>query len=108
MNHPRQADCEIEIACRGDGTILGVRGEVFIDLGAYVDQWVDPVAHFGAMLEGPFCVPNVRITSTALLANKTPSGTSRAPGRYEASFLREADRFGGMRPWDRQRRDAAG
>ena len=53
MNHPRQADCEIEIACRGDGTILGVRGEVFIDLGAYVDQWVDPVAHFGAMLDRP-------------------------------------------------------
>ena len=36
MNHARQADCEVEIACRRDGTILGVRGEVFIDLGAYV------------------------------------------------------------------------
>ena len=36
MNHARQADCEIEIACRSDGTILGVRGEVFVDLGAYV------------------------------------------------------------------------
>ena len=36
MNHARQADCEIEIACRSDGTILVVRGEVFVDLGAYV------------------------------------------------------------------------
>ena len=36
MNHARQADCEIEIACRSDGTILGLRGEVFVDLGAYV------------------------------------------------------------------------
>jgi carbon-monoxide dehydrogenase large subunit len=36
MNHAREADCEIEIACRQDGTILGLRGEVFIDLGAYV------------------------------------------------------------------------
>jgi len=25
----------------------------------------------------------VRITSTALLTNKTPSGTYRAPGRFE-------------------------
>ena len=36
MNHARQADCEVEIACRSDGTILGLRGEVFVDLGAYV------------------------------------------------------------------------
>ena len=34
-------------------------------------------------------VPNIRITSTALLTNKTPSGTHRAPGRYEASFFCE-------------------
>src|SRR5882724_1220429 len=36
MNHAREADCEVEIACRRDGTILGLRGEIFIDLGAYV------------------------------------------------------------------------
>jgi carbon-monoxide dehydrogenase large subunit len=34
-------------------------------------------------------VPNVRITSTALLTNKTPSGTYRAPGRCEGSFFCE-------------------
>jgi carbon-monoxide dehydrogenase large subunit len=31
----------------------------------------------------------MRITSTALLTNKTPAGTYRAPGRYEASFFCE-------------------
>jgi carbon-monoxide dehydrogenase large subunit len=31
----------------------------------------------------------VWITSTALLTNKTPSGTYRAPGRYEGSFFCE-------------------
>src|SRR6202140_5006172 len=36
MNHARQADCEVDIACRRDGTILGLRGEVFNDLGAYI------------------------------------------------------------------------
>ena len=36
MNHARQTDCEVEIACDRDGTILGLRGEVFVDLGAYV------------------------------------------------------------------------
>src|SRR5262249_3207464 len=47
MNHARQADCEIEIACRSDGTILGVRGEVFVDLGAYVrTNGLGPVVNY--------------------------------------------------------------
>jgi carbon-monoxide dehydrogenase large subunit len=90
MNHAREADCEVEIACRRDGTILGFRGEIFIDLGAYVrtNGLIQPrtLAQF---FSGPYRVPNVHITSTALLTNKTPSGTYRAPGRYEASFFCE-------------------
>ena len=90
MNHARQADCEVEIACRRDGTILGVRGEVFIDLGAYVrtNGLIAPRT-LAQCFTGPYRVPNVRITSKALLTNKTPSGTYRAPGRYEGSFFCE-------------------
>ena len=90
MNHAREADCEVEIACRRDGTILGLRGEVFVDLGAYIrtNGLIAPrtLAQF---FSGPYRVPNMRITSTALLTNKTPAGTYRAPGRYEASFFCE-------------------
>src|SRR5437762_8361613 len=90
MNHARQADCEVEIACRSDGTILGVRGEVFVDLGAYVrtNGLIQPRT-LAQSLTGPYRVPNVRLTATALLTNKTPSGTYRAPGRYEGSFFCE-------------------
>ena len=90
MNHARQADCDLEIACRSDGTILGLRGEVFVDLGAYVrtNGLIAPRT-LAQCLTGPYYVPNVRITSTALLTNKTPSGTYRAPGRYEGSFFCE-------------------
>jgi carbon-monoxide dehydrogenase large subunit len=90
MNHAREADCEAEIACRRDGTIVGLRGEVFVDLGAYVrtNGLIAPrtLAQF---FSGPYRVPNIHIASTALLTNKTPSGTYRAPGRYEASFFCE-------------------
>jgi carbon-monoxide dehydrogenase large subunit len=90
MNHAREADCEAEIACRRDGTIVGLRGEVFVDLGAYVrtNGLIAPrtLAQF---FSEPYRVPNIHITSTALLTNKTPSGTYRAPGRYEASFFCE-------------------
>ena len=84
MNHARQADCEVEIACRSDGTILGLRGEMFVDLGAYVrtNGLIQPRT-LAQCFTGPYRVPNVRITSTALLTNKTPSGTYRAPGRFE-------------------------
>src|SRR5467141_485200 len=90
MNHARQADCEVEIACRSDGTILGLRGEVFVDLGAYVrtNGLIAPRT-LAQCFTGPYRVPNVRMTSTALLTNKTPSGTYRAPGRYEGSFFCE-------------------
>jgi carbon-monoxide dehydrogenase large subunit len=90
MNHAREADCDAEIACRRDGTIVGLRGEVFVDLGAYVrtNGLIAPrtLAQF---FSGPYRVPNIHITSTALLTNKTPAGTYRAPGRYEASFFCE-------------------
>src|SRR5207302_7861113 len=90
MNHARQADCEVEIACRRDGRILGLRGEVFVDLGAYVrtNGLIAP-RNVAQCLTGPYRVPNVRMTSTALLTNKTPTGTYRAPGRYEGSFFCE-------------------
>jgi carbon-monoxide dehydrogenase large subunit len=90
MNHARQADCEVEIACRSDGTILGLRGEIFVDLGAYVrtNGLIAPRT-LAQCFSGPYRVPNVHMTATALLTNKTPAGTYRAPGRHEGSFFCE-------------------
>src|SRR5580692_7966701 len=36
MNHAREAACEVEIVCARDGTILGLRGHAFVDMGAYM------------------------------------------------------------------------
>jgi carbon-monoxide dehydrogenase large subunit len=90
MNHARQADCEVEIACRRDGTILGMRGEIFVDLGAYIrtNGLIQPRT-LAQCFSGPYRVPNVHMLVRALLTNKTPSGTYRGPGRYEASFFCE-------------------
>src|SRR5205823_5225588 len=35
-NHSREIECELEIAARRDGTILGVRARLLADMGAYV------------------------------------------------------------------------
>src|SRR5713101_7645702 len=34
--HAREAECEIEMAFDRDGTILGLRGDIYVDIGAYV------------------------------------------------------------------------
>ncbi len=88
--HAREMDCDIEIACAGDGTVLGLRGEVWVDVGAYyrTNGTISPrnVAQF---MSGPYRVPNIHIRSHAMLTNKAPIGTYRGPGRYETDFFRE-------------------
>jgi aerobic carbon-monoxide dehydrogenase large subunit len=41
------------------------------------------------MFSGPYRIPNIHIESSMLVTNKTPSGTYRAPGRFEGDFFRE-------------------
>jgi carbon-monoxide dehydrogenase large subunit len=90
MNHAREMDCEVEIACRGDGTILGLRGEVFVDLGAYIrTNGLTAPRNVAQFFSGPYRIPNIRLAAAALVTNKTPTGTYRAPGRYEGSFFCE-------------------
>ncbi len=88
--HAREMECEIEIACAKDGTILGLRGEVWVDAGAYfrTNGPISPrnVAQF---MSGPYRVPNIDIKSHAMLTNKAPIGTYRGPGRFESDYFRE-------------------
>jgi len=90
INHARQMDCEVEIACKRDGTILGVRGDIHVDLGAYVrtNGLIAP-RNVVQLFSGPYRIPNIRLSSSAFVTNKTPTGTYRAPGRYEGSFFCE-------------------
>jgi aerobic carbon-monoxide dehydrogenase large subunit len=90
INHARQMDCEVEIACKRDGTILGLRGDVLVDLGAYVrtNGLIAP-RNVVQLFSGPYRIPNIHLSSSALVTNKTPTGTYRAPGRYEGSFFCE-------------------
>jgi len=89
-NHSREVDCDLEIACTRDGTILGLRGHIYGDMGAYIrtNGGVVP-AKAGQFLPGPYRIRDVAITVEALMTSKTPVGTVRAPGRFEANFFRE-------------------
>ena len=90
MNHSREMECELEIAARRDGTILGLRGKLFADMGAYARTTGGIVPAKAAMfLPGPYDIAHYCCDVNAVMTNKTPSGTFRGPGRYEANFFRE-------------------
>jgi carbon-monoxide dehydrogenase large subunit len=90
ISHARDVACEIEIACRRDGQVLGLRGKVWTDVGAYLRTAgaISP-RNVGQFITGPYAIENVDIDVAVQLSNKSPSGTYRGPGRYEADFFRE-------------------
>src|SRR3984893_12278779 len=88
--HARDAEAEIEIALERDGTIRGIRGDIFVDIGAYVrPNGTTPVRNVAQFLAGPYRVPHLRLEAHAMVSNKTPTGTYRGPGRSEGAFFCE-------------------
>jgi carbon-monoxide dehydrogenase large subunit len=89
-NHSREAECEIEIACEKDGRIRGLRARSYVNTGAYIrTTGSTPSRNIAQVLPGPYRIENVSSVVTIVVSNKTPSGTYRGPGRYEADFFRE-------------------
>jgi carbon-monoxide dehydrogenase large subunit len=90
VNHSREQSRRLEGAFDADGALLALRDEVFHDNGAYVRTHgvVVPELTLG-MLAGPYRVPAYVGSVHVALTHKTPCGTYRAPGRYEATLARE-------------------
>ena len=89
-NHSRDVLCDIEIAMKRDGTILGIRAQVYGDMGGYIRTHGSLVpASTAGLLMGPYNVPAYQCGVHCVMTNKTGVGTFRAPGRYESCFIRE-------------------
>ena len=89
-NHSREVLCEVEIAARNDGTLLGMRTTVYGDMGAYVRTHGSVVPALTAvMMTGPYRVPNFHASVNCVMTNKMGAGTYRAPGFFEGTFIRE-------------------
>src|SRR5712671_4181441 len=89
-NHARDVACELEIACDRDGIILALRGHAKADVGAYIrTNGATGARNTAQILSGPYRVPNIHMLVSLLVTNKTPVGTYRGPGRFEADFFRE-------------------
>jgi aerobic carbon-monoxide dehydrogenase large subunit len=89
-NHARDVSCTLEIACNRDGAILALRGHAKADVGAYLrTNGATGARNTVQILSGPYRVPHIHMQVSLHLTNKTPVGTYRGPGRFEADFFRE-------------------
>ena len=90
MNQSRQQTHRIKLGVKKDGTLMAMDAEVLFDMGGYTRTHGGvPAISASAMLRGPFRIKNFRANVFCVLTNKTPVGTYRSPGRYEANFVRE-------------------
>src|SRR5262249_18508337 len=62
VNHAREAECDVEIACTRDGTILGLRGHAYVDVGAYMrTNGAVGARNIAQFMSGPYRIPNIDI-----------------------------------------------
>ena len=89
-NHSREQHHEIAVGLRRDGTIVAVHDRFWNDMGAYVrTHGATAPNNTAAYIPGPYRIRHYRADVTCVVTNKTPAGTYRAPGRFEAAFVRE-------------------
>jgi CO/xanthine dehydrogenase Mo-binding subunit len=89
-NHSREQVHHIALALAADGTFLALRDRFVQNTGAYVRTHGTVVPGMTAgLLQGPYRFGAYRCAVQHVVTNKTPAGTYRAPGRYEAALARE-------------------
>jgi carbon-monoxide dehydrogenase large subunit len=80
----------IEIGCKADGTITGLRYNVFADLGAYHQLLTPAIPTLtGLMLSGCYKIPAIQINVTGVFTNKMATDAYRGAGRPEATYVVE-------------------
>jgi carbon-monoxide dehydrogenase large subunit/6-hydroxypseudooxynicotine dehydrogenase subunit gamma len=89
-NQSREQHHQVRVGVDDSGRILAFDDTFINDMGAYIrTHGATTPTMTVAYLPGPYRIPNYRCEGLCVLTNKTPTGTYRAPGRFEASFVRE-------------------
>ncbi|HMA74751.1 MAG TPA: xanthine dehydrogenase family protein molybdopterin-binding subunit [Xanthobacteraceae bacterium] len=85
----RDQHWSVEIALDVAGRILGLRGRLLHDLGAYALQDVNLPYNSASTLTGPYAVPAFAMKVAVTLTNKVPVSSVRGAGYPQASFVME-------------------
>ncbi len=88
--HGRGQVGTIEIGCKNDGTLTGLRYNVHADLGAYHQLLTPAIPTLtGLMLSGCYKIPAIQINVTGVFTTKMATDAYRGAGRPEATYVVE-------------------
>jgi aerobic carbon-monoxide dehydrogenase large subunit len=79
----------VDIAVDAGGKLLGVRGRLIHELGAYALQDVNIPYNSASMMSGPYVLPALAMEVTVAATNKTPVSSVRGAGYPQAAFAME-------------------
>jgi aerobic carbon-monoxide dehydrogenase large subunit len=90
INHSREQQWSVAAAADQHGKLLALDATLVNVLGGYLRTHGVWAARLTASyLAGPYRWPSYRCRVSCVMTNKTPTGTVRAPGFYEGTFVRE-------------------
>ena len=88
--HGRGQTGYIEVGYKKDGTLTGLRYNVFADMGAYFQLLTPAIPTLtGLMLSGCYRIPAIQINITGVFTNKMATDAYRGAGRPEATYVVE-------------------
>lgn len=88
--HGRAQIGTVEVGCKNDGTITGLRYNVVADLGAYHQLLTPAIPTLtGLMLSGAYRIPAIQMNVTGVFTNKMSTDAYRGAGRPEATYVVE-------------------
>jgi carbon-monoxide dehydrogenase large subunit len=87
--HERDQYWALEIAVDGEARVLGIRGKLLHDTGAYTVQDPNIPYNSASTMSGPYAIPSLNIDVTITMTNTTPVSSVRGAGYPQASFAME-------------------
>ncbi|HLZ27262.1 MAG TPA: xanthine dehydrogenase family protein molybdopterin-binding subunit [Chloroflexota bacterium] len=90
MAHGRDQIDYISAACAKDGTVLGLKGRLLADLGAYLYFGTAEIPTLTTLMgTGPYLFKDLRYDLYGVFTNKVPTDAFRGAGRPEATYFQE-------------------
>ena len=90
MAHGRDQIDYISVACTRDGSILGLKGRLLADLGAYLYFGTAEIPTLTTLMgTGPYQFTDIQYDLFGVFTNKVPTDAYRGAGRPEATYFQE-------------------
>jgi carbon-monoxide dehydrogenase large subunit len=88
--HARDQIHDVEVPMKRDGTILGIKAQIIVDAGGYLDARISgPSLGAGMWLPGPYKMRGYSVDINVVMTNKCPYGAYRGFGSQMGALVIE-------------------